>query len=120
MKRNEDCIRAIMIYLEKNLSPSKKIKGRDIYNALKEFSTDDIDESINIILERKLIIKKNIDNVPPKAVYFSRITDKGHDYLEMVRNDNVWNSLKDKFKDFLMPENIISVFDLFLSSQGLK
>ncbi len=119
MKRNEDCIRSIMLYLEENLSAKKTLKGKELYAPLENFSKEDIDESIIIILERKLVSKKNIDNVVPSNIHFLRITDKGHNYLEMVRSDTVWNSLKEKFKGFLMPENIIKVFELFLSSKGL-
>lgn len=119
MKRNEDCIRSIMIYLEENLTPSKKIKGMDLYSVLPIYSKEDIDESITIILERKLVEKKNEDKCSPRATNFARITDKGHDYLDVVRNDTIWNSLKEKFKGFLTPENVVPFFQAFLKSNGI-
>ena len=120
MKRTEDCIRDIMLYLEENLTPSKKIKGMDLHSIFSEdFSKEDIDESITIILERKLVEKKNEDKCSPRATNFSRITDKGHDYLDVVRNDTVWNSLKEKFKGLLTPEHIVPFFHAFLKANNL-
>lgn len=119
MKRNEDCIRDIMLYLEENLTPHVKIKGRDLYPVLSCYTTDDIDESIRIILERKLVERKRDEDVSMRATRFERITDKGHDYLEVVRNDTVWNSLKEKFKGFLTPDHVVSIFQAFLKANNL-
>ena len=60
LKRNEDCIRSIMLYLEENLSAKKTLKGKELYAPLENFSKEDIDESIIIILERKLVSKKGL------------------------------------------------------------
>lgn len=119
MKRNEDCIRSIMMYLEENLSQNKSIKVMDLYCCLPEYSKEDVNESALIILERKLAEKKNMDSCSARTIKFSRITDKGHNYLDAIRDETVWKTLKDKFSGFLTPENIISMFQMILKSNGI-
>jgi len=96
MKRNWDTIRDILIKLEE--------KGNDKpYLSLNDFSTEthaNISYHIEI-LEESGIIKCNISKTMGNNIndFFAlRLTWAGHELLDSIRNENIWNKTKNKFK----------------------
>lgn len=98
MKRDLDLIRNIMIYLEKNLQPGKDINTTDL-----PFYNQNDDEDYQVMSEHiKLIIENGYIEVIKNPIrgftffYITRITTQGHDFLDALRNEKVWNQVKEK------------------------
>ncbi len=99
MKRDMDLIRYIMISLE------EEMKAGNIYFAdnidFTKFSNDIgkniINEHLMLLLENEFIEAVYAGNkISPSAFAIKRITNKGHDFIDALRNDNVWNKVKEK------------------------
>lgn len=99
MKRDMDLIRYIMISLE------EEMKAGNIYFADNiDFTKFSNDIGKNIINEHLMLLLENefIDasftgsKFFPNAFAIKRITNKGHDFIDALRNDNIWNKVKEK------------------------
>lgn len=98
---NEECNRVVMQYVRDNLnfrSSGKpyKIKPKDIWDAHKEYTFEEIILTVNYLCDKGLLIKQRED-VSPKVVNIAGISDVGFRYLELVDKDSVWNTIKSKF-----------------------
>ncbi|MCT7647624.1 DUF2513 domain-containing protein [Aliarcobacter butzleri] len=97
MKRDLELIRNIMIYLEENLQPSKEINSTDLpfYNENDE-NYQLMSEHLKLIIENGYIevIKTPIKGFTLFSI--TRITTKGYDFLDALRNEKVWNQVKEK------------------------
>lgn len=92
MQLNNDCIRDIMLYIEANTNPSNLIIM--VTPLLKELNKYDEDTLYYHILQIS-----NAGFIKParaKAEMISDLTWNGHQYLDNIRDDKVWNVLKDK------------------------
>lgn len=97
MKRNIELIRYIMLYLEENMNASKFYSSDDI-----DFSKFSQEIDKNIINEHLMLLLKNefIDatyagnEVEPIIFMIKRITNEGHDFLDSLRDDEIWNKVK--------------------------
>ena len=98
MKRDIEKIRNIMLYLEENLEPNKEICSTDLpfYDKLDDNDYLIMKEHITLLVESNLVEEHNVTLKGFKIFYFRRITNKGYDFLDALRNDNVWNEVKDK------------------------
>lgn len=98
MKRDLDLIRNIMIYLEGNLQPGKEINAADLpfYNQNDDEDYQVMSEHIKLIIENGYIevIKTPIRGF--SLFHITRITTQGHDFLDALRNEKVWNQVKEK------------------------
>lgn len=99
MKRNMDLIRYIMIYLE------EEMKAGSIYIAdnidFTKFSDDInkniINEHLMLLLENEFIDAVYAGNkISLNAFAIKRITNKGYDFIDALRNDDIWNKVKEK------------------------
>jgi len=98
MKRDMDLMRYIMLYLEENMNASKFYSSDDI-----DFSKFSKDIDNNIINEHLMLLLKNdfIDavyagsEVEPITFMIKRITNEGHDFLDSLRDDEIWNKVKE-------------------------
>ncbi len=98
MTRDWEIIRAILIRLEESTTPNSVVNMKDF---------DGIDEqavAYNMrILKDAGCIEANIsetftgDNLIGAAIA-RRLTPKGHDLLDTMRNETVWNQVKSKFQ----------------------
>ena len=103
MKLNFDCIRDLLLYLEKSLTLDddlmfKQINLATICNSdeMKNYSREDIYYSIHNLNERKYI--KAVIN-KGDSVFICHITDitpTGHDFLQSIRPLTVWEQIKHK------------------------
>lgn len=123
MKLNKDCIRLVLLYIEEhcvyktNKFGDKTMHNVNLYELVnaKEFSEinkDDIRYTIVKLLEGDYIkgslIPKN-SGVNFDIVSISQLTLRGHDLLDNIRPEPVWNKTKDvlhKVGDFSL--NILS------------
>lgn len=104
MRINYDCIRELLIVLEDNLIINDnldlpKIYFKDIEQnpIMRKYSRADIAYSAQILFETDFIDCRIIysDNQIENIVFFS-ITFAGHQYIESIKNDTLWNKLKSK------------------------
>lgn len=113
---NEECLCAVMRYLEKNLVPDSKgknsgIKSRIICDALQDaFPSSIVNHSIGVLYELGFIKKTNPENKDqkPNAFKINGITSKGYEYLRLVQDDTLWKKLQKK----LSVENILNMLSL--------
>lgn len=103
MKLNIDCIRDIMIYLESALIityteddyeiTKNSIRAIDVIEALPMYSPEDIWYSIDILASADCIdAGGNEENV--KQLQITQITYKGHQFLESIKPQPVWEKTK--------------------------
>lgn len=92
MKRDMDLIRTIMIELESRLEPEKSLTeltfdGQDDHTVLEHLMLLEEAGFVSMTVERYL------GGEPPFFVVH-RITWAGHEFLESVRSDTVWEKSK--------------------------
>lgn len=98
MTRDWEIIRAILVRLEESTTPNSIVRMKD-FDGIEEQSV-----AYNMRLLRDAdCIEANIhetstgDNLIGAAIA-RRLTPKGHDLLDSIRNESVWNQIKDKFQ----------------------
>lgn len=99
MKRDLDKIRNIMIYLEAKLQPNKEINSLDLPFYKKDSNDEDylnMNEHITLLVESNFIKEHSISRQGSKIYYITRITSDGHDFLDALRSESVWNKVKEK------------------------
>lgn len=97
MKLNNDCIRDLLIYLENNLDYHEQLYVHNI--KLKNYSSDELSYTVERLKEANFLncsggiySQHNI----PLAV--KSITYQGHQFLDSIRDDDVWSNAKSKIK----------------------
>lgn len=97
MKLNQDCVRDLLIYLEDSLGYHKRLYVRDI--KLKDYSSNELLYTAEKLKEANFLncfggiySKYNL----PLSV--DSITYQGHQFLDTIRDDNIWASAKTKIK----------------------
>lgn len=93
MKRNWNIIRTILLQVEK-LAPNALL-------TLDDFPVDQHNEvSYHLeILEEAGLLQGKIHKTPggsPHSFHLIRLTWYGHDFLESIRSDTVWQEIKDQ------------------------
>lgn len=104
MKRDMEIIRAILFKLESEENIKPTIDG---------FPSDQIRYNMALVIEEKLaegIISNGVSNLSqaPSDVFVRRLTGKGHDFLDSLRKESVWNTIKREFKNESL-KTIVSV-----------
>lgn len=104
MKINYDCIRELLIVLENNLIFSENLEYpslglKEVCELLPNFSKQDIVYSTMMLNQSDYINARIIgaDNCVLECIYTS-ITFAGHQFLENIKSDNVWNKTKEVSK----------------------
>ena len=96
MKRDLDLLRAILIKIE-SLEPSYGIMRLHTFH---ELCDDDVVLSLHIQLLRDTGFIEVTDSLYADDMVqdflISRITFAGYDYLDTVRNESIWNEIKQK------------------------
>lgn len=115
MKLNNDCIRDILIQVEEaNLGYKLTIK--DLTLKLPQYTEEDIiysclklGEANFLSLDKTRYIRDNIDTIHK----INSITYSGHQFLDIIRNDNVWNKTKSTLKS-MGASSIKTIFEIAL------
>lgn len=99
MKLNHDCIRDLLIYLEENLDYKDKI----IINSLKlnNYSKEELMYTADRLYEANYInvnICWNMDST--HIIVVTSISYQGHQFLDTIRDDNIWKETKIKASKF--------------------
>ena len=93
MKLNADCVRDIMLYLEKNLELVSYIDSSEINI---KYYLEDIKYTCSKLIEANYLngeVKVGLDG--NMSVYISSITWNGHQFLDNIRSSTVWNKTKE-------------------------
>lgn len=104
MELNIDCIRAVMLGVEKmqkvTVSPykvvnSKKVDIKALFDELPDQKPEDIIYSA-IVLNDAGYIKADVKQTDSAIgnIYIHRITYKGHEFLEEIRDTKLWSKTK--------------------------
>lgn len=102
MKLNHDCIRSILLTLEDNLSYDDSLMVQEIsldhlcsYPLMKAYSRIDVFYSAEKLSEAGFIDfnPRYADDTMFEA-YFEGITYIGHQYLDSIRQNDVWKKVK--------------------------
>ena len=94
MKLNPDCIRDILLYMEE-ATYGEEICPNQLYNALQNYSHDEINYSVLKMHEARFInatIEKYIDGSTEFVLL--DITYSGHQFLSNIRESKIWNGVK--------------------------
>ena len=94
MKLNYDCVRDLLLYLEDNLTYDNKIKINTL--GLKDYTDLDLIYTADKLCEAKFIncIKGAYMNNNNPSLIAKSITYDGHQFLDTVRDNNVWKETK--------------------------
>lgn len=96
MKRDMDVIRSLLMRLENLNSNSHRIlliSGADSELAIPEVSPDTIDYHLALLRERGLIEPQEGGTLDG-GIYFRRLTWEGHDFVDAVRDDDIWHKTR--------------------------
>ena len=99
MKLNIDCMRDILIEMEK-AEYEEPLYLQRFYDALPKYSEDEINYSI-VKLEEARFIKATIKShvgYDYTIVRLDDITYQGHQFLANIRSDTIWNDVKEVSK----------------------
>ena len=100
MKLNHDCIRDLILYLEKNLELNSyiNIKGLE----LKNYSSEDIIYTA-LKLEEAGFINGKAQYADGGIIYIflvSSLTYSGHNFIDNIRDNKVWKKTKSTLSTF--------------------
>ncbi len=99
MKLNPECIRAIMLYLEENLTMNSDLEINEIsvfdLPGKINFSIEEIANTLLVLDDAGFIVcYRNDGDDAIVALDVYRITYTGYQFLESVRSDTVWKKVK--------------------------
>lgn len=100
MKPNNDCIRDVLLYCEKNTGINRtkpcQIKGRKIIvdEILREtYSLDEISFVILYLVNNHFLSQCN-SGTSARAININNITADGYKLLEQIRDNSTWSKIK--------------------------
>ena len=92
MKRNLDLVRDILLFV------GEKSETVDFFSVqIHGYSERELNYHVYLLMEEKFITGAG-PTVRHATVAISGLTWKGHEYLDTVRSDNVWNKTKELVK----------------------
>ena len=100
MKLNFDCIRDILLSLE-NLPYEKECSINELLTMLHDYNEEDVHYSCLKLHEVGFInaYVLNADGAYPRVLRIYDITMLGHEFLNDIHSDTIWNNVKDIAKD---------------------
>ena len=94
MKKNMEIIRDILLELEASTEVKPEIKNQD---------SELVRYNMALLIEAKLVdgtISKGLSlSQAPMGVWLHKLTWEGHEFLDNLREESVWNKIKDEFQD---------------------
>lgn len=93
MKLNQDCVRDLLLYFEENLSYNHEIRTSAL--TLKDYSSEDLTYTTDKLLEAGYINARSINADLLEPIFFVySITYSGHQFLDNIRDENVYEKTK--------------------------
>lgn len=93
MRLNHDCVRDLLLYIEKNLSFNDEIE----INRLKlgNYSTEELLYTAEKLVEANYLKSYNIEiDDEPSIILINSITYNGHQFIDTIRDNLVWSKTK--------------------------
>lgn len=114
MERNMDLIRKILLDLEQ-----RKEKDFVGYYNLEGYSRDEVEYHLELMMEKGLLTGNFV--YADGSMLFSalKISWEGHDFLDSIKNDTVWNKVKESLKNKGLELGQVS-FDILKEYAKLK
>lgn len=96
MKLDNDLIRELLLYIEENGDYEKGLYDIDING----YTQDEIKYHLIILNESQYIKSNKIKTIGmlEESIIPIRLTEKGHRYIENIRDNKVWNYIKRQLK----------------------
>ncbi|MCP5007735.1 MAG: DUF2513 domain-containing protein [Planctomycetes bacterium] len=110
MKRDWELIRAILLRLEESNRPNAVVKA----SAFPDIPEQEVNYNISLLRNDGYIEASILESKPGGGIYAAtaqRLTNHGHDLLDSIRKDSVWDKIKEKFKT----NDIDMTYDLVLT-----
>lgn len=100
MQLNQDCIRDLLLYLEANLSYENNIPIEGLH--LNNYSPNDLTYTADKLNEANYIkaIKSSCTYKDIPIFIVTDITYSGHQFLDTIRDQSIWESTKAKASKF--------------------
>lgn len=110
MKLNVDCVRDLLLTIESEIKINMEHSFLKKHIGLKEikamgnmdkYNEDDIYYATIILAEKGFINVRAIDadDTPPYILDYERLTAKGHEFLDDIRDLGIWEQIKTAAKD---------------------
>ena len=90
MKRNWDLIRKILLKLEEKADIESELSSEDI----RGFDRHTVSYHYNILAQAGLIEIEDNSSIGDIDYSAKSLTWQGHEFLDKIRNDSVWNKVK--------------------------
>ena len=111
MKINNECARKILLEVE-NIPYGESITVIKLQEKLQEFSIEDVLSIVTLFnREHYLTVLDKVsydDNDVLRDNKIKGLTEKGYKTLDLIRSDEIWNSIKNKIDNF----NELSIYTI--------
>lgn len=111
MTRNWEIIREILLRLESTNTPNANVNA----NSFDELPEQEVAYNMRLLSEagyiEARIMSSSSGDGKINAALALRLTNAGHDLLDTIRNESVWNKVKEKFTS----NGLDMTFDLVVS-----
>lgn len=97
MRLNPDCMRDVLLVAEDHVPLNSSLSMGNLLSLLPSYSKDELTYTCLKLNEGNLlnVLKMNSDNATSVA-NISDITYEGHQFLENIRNQSTWETVKQK------------------------
>lgn len=96
MKLKHDCVREVLLVIEKELDLNNVLENEVFENNISNFSNEDIEYSLRLLNEANYIVAE----FTMDGYFVRRMTFEGHTLLDSIRNNTVWKETQQRIKDF--------------------
>jgi len=98
MKLNQDCIRDVLLAIEKLGTPDTRLFLDDLSNSefCEKYGINDLGYTVSKLIEAGFINASPINVQGGKGFIIRSITWNGHDFLDNIRDKTVWDKTKEK------------------------
>lgn len=94
MRLNYDCIRDILLYIEDNTDYEKECVSSDELLDNLSYDKNTLFYHIDMISQAELVDDVCYADNEPQII--SRLSWEGHQYLDNIRDDGIWKTVKEK------------------------
>lgn len=94
MELKHDCVREVLLFIEKNKPVDNYLESSELSSSINEFSSQDINYSIKQLTNAGFIESKAI--MVPDLYLIGDLTWYGHQFLDDIRDDKIWKETKSR------------------------
>lgn len=96
MRLNQDCVRDVLLAIEDISTINNRVSLYDLLNTdfCKKYTIDDLVYTTLKLSEGGLINASTIGSLSGKGFIIRSITWDGHEFLDNIRDNDIWNKTK--------------------------